>query len=357
MVWTPPRRTLSPEVLLILRGLRINLQTIDNQGCEVKNIFHLEVFMRLPSSIFPIAIKARSTYPVLLSLLCLSAGSWLVPQTVAQQSAYSEARLRTHDSNQWREIEAHLPDPATATPQSLELQADILRARRFPDDALDFYKFAMARGGNVTALLNKMGLAELEMRNVELARAYFKRAVKSSTKSADAWNNLGAVEYLNHGADAAISDYKKAIKLDKKQAVFHANLATAYFETRNFGAARREMAVALRLDSGIFDKDLGSGGVEAHVLTSQDRARFSYEMAKLYAQGGQIDQMLHSLAMASESGMDVQREMRKDSLLSQFENDPRVVVLVHNGQLMRNGHTATVTASTNNGALPKSLSE
>gem|GEM_PF-573715 len=313
--------------------------------------------MRLPSSIFPIAMKARSTYPVVLSLLCLSAGSWLAPQTVAQKSAYSQARLRAHDSNQWREIEAHLPDPATATTQSLELQADILRARRFPDDALEFYKFAMARGGNVTSMLNKMGLAELEMRNVQLARAYFKRAVKSSAKSPDAWNNLGAVEYLDHGVAAAINDYKKAIKLDKTQAVFHANLATAYFETRDFGAARREMTAALRLDSGIFDRDVGSGGVEAHVLTSQDRARFAYEMAKLYAQNGQIDQMLHSLAMASESGMDVQREMRKDPSLAQFENDPRVVVLVHNGQMMRNGHAATVTASNNNGALPKSLSE
>ncbi len=313
--------------------------------------------MRLPSSIFPVAIKARRTYPIVLSLLCLSSGSWLAPRTVAQPSAYSAARLRTHDSAQWREIEAHLPNPATATPQSLELQADILRARRFPDDALDFYKFAMARGGNVTTLLNKMGLSELEMRNVELARAYFKRAVKVNRKSADAWNNLGAVEYLDRGVGAAVGDYKKAIKLDKKQAVFHANLATAYFETRDFGGARREMTAALQLDPSIFDKAVSTGGVEAHVLTSEDRARFSYEMAKLYAQNGQIEQMLHSLAMASESGMDVQREMRKDSLLAKFETDPRVVVLVHNGQMMRTGRAATVTASSNNGTVAKPLSE
>jgi len=188
------------------------------------------------------------------------------------------------------------------------------------------------------------------MRNIELARAFFKRAVKASPKTPDAWNNLGAVEYLDRGAEAAVSDYKRAIKLDKRQAVFHANLATAYFETRNFGGARREMTAALKLDPGIFDKDLSTGGVEAHVLTSEDRARFSYEMAKMYARNGQVDQMLHSLAMASEAGMDVQREMRKDAVLAQFENDPRVVVLVHNGEMLRTGHAATVTASSNAGA-------
>jgi tetratricopeptide (TPR) repeat protein len=313
--------------------------------------------MRLPGTIRPIGFKARRTPTIALSLLYLTTASWLAPRTVAQRSAYSTERLRAHDSEQWRTIEEHLPDPATATPQALEMQGDILRARRFPDDALDFYRFAMARGGNVPALLNKLGLTQLEMRNVELARAYFKRAVKTSAKSADAWNNLGAVEYLDRGAEAAVTDYKRAIKLDKHQAVFHANLATAYFETRDFNGARREMASALKLDPGIFDKDVSTGGVEAHVLTSEDRARFSFEMAKLYAHNGQEDQMLHSLAMASEAGMDVQREMRKDPVLAQFENDPRVVVLVHNAQMMRTGHAATVAASSSSSAAPAAVTK
>ena len=50
------------------------------------------------------------------------------------------------------QIQPHLPDPATATPQTLELQADILRARRFPADAMDYYNYAIARGGNVSVL-------------------------------------------------------------------------------------------------------------------------------------------------------------------------------------------------------------
>jgi tetratricopeptide (TPR) repeat protein len=260
-------------------------------------------------------------------------------------SATSTERERLHETEQWRQIQTHLPDPATASPQTLEQEADILRARRFPEDAMDYYKYAVARGGNVPELMNKLGLTELEVRNVELARAYFKRSVKLRSKQADAWNNLGAVDYLDRMPDAAISDYKRAIKLNKYSAVFHSNLATAYFETRDFGAARREMAEALKLDPEIFDKDTSTGGVEAHVLTSQDRARFAFEMAKLYARNDQQEQMLHSLAMASEAGMDVQREMERDPVLAKFEMDPRVVLLVHNAQMLRAGRASTASAS------------
>jgi tetratricopeptide (TPR) repeat protein len=250
-----------------------------------------------------------------------------------------------HQSEQWLAIEKHLPNPATASAKDLEMQADILRARRFPEDAMDYYRYALARGGNAASLTNKLGLTELEMRNVQLARAYFQRAVKLSKKDAEAWNNLGAVEYLDGASVNAVSDYKKAVKLDKRQAVFHANLATVYFERKDYASARREITAAMKLDPQVFERTIGSGGVAAHVLTSEDRARFSFEMAKMYAQSGLEEQMLHSLAMASEAGMDVQREMRKDPALAKFETDPRVEVLVHNAQAMRATRASTASAS------------
>ena len=308
--------------------------------------------MRLPGSISPPAFRVRFARRTMLNLLCLCVVVWGAWRVSAQGLTPGSDQLRSHDSSQWREIEQHLPDAKTATPQLLEMQADILRARRFPVDAMNFYNYAIARGGNVPALLNKLGLTELELKNVELARAYFKRALKLNPKDANAWNNLGAVEYLDRGASTSVMDYKKAIKLDKRDAVFHANLATAYFEVQDYKGARREMGSALKLDPDIFDSRLGTGGVQAHVLTSEDRERFAFEMARMYAQNDLQDQMLHSLAMASEAGMDVQREMRKDPVLAKFENDPRVVVLVHNAQMVRNSRAATVSAS---GAAPPAL--
>jgi tetratricopeptide (TPR) repeat protein len=313
--------------------------------------------MRLPVETRNMARRNQVAYAIALGMSCLCLASLLSPDLKAQgQPSTVSARDRIHQSEQWMEVERHLPDPATASPQALEQQADILRARRFPEDALDYYKYAMARGGNVPSLMNKLGLTELEMKNIELARSYFQRVVKLNKKDGEAWNNLGAVEFLDGQNMSAVSDYKKAIKLEKHQAVYHANLANAYFETKNYSGARREIADALKIDPEVFERREGVGGVAAHVLSSQDRARLSFEMAKMYARNGMQEEMLHSLAMAAEAGMDVQHEMLKDPDLGKFDTDPRVVVLVHNAQLLRTGHAATLnaTGNTDAGAAPAS---
>jgi Flp pilus assembly protein TadD len=300
--------------------------------------------------------------PVQCAVLGFLLTSLSFPSTTQAQTAFgsgvkqqplSVSRARLHESDQWLDIQRHLPDPATASPKILEQQADILRARRFPEDALDFYRYALARGGDQAALTNKIGLTQLEMKNYQLAEAFFNRAVKLNKKNGEAWNNLGAAQFIGGSASRAISSYKHAIKLDKHAAVYHANLATAYFETKNFGGARKELATAMKLDPDIFNRKEGSGGLEAHVLSSDDRARFSYEMAKLYAENGLEEQMLHSLAQASEAGMDLQKELRKDAVLGKYLTDPRVVVLIKNAQAIRTGRPAPMnTAAENIAAKP-----
>ena len=302
---------------------------------------------------FSRAVEYCLACSIALGALCVGGLPGVAPQAMAQaMPSPMTARERLHQSDQWAEIQKHLPDPATASAAELETQGDILRARRFPEDAMDYYRYAIVRGGNMASLTNKLGLSELELRNIQLAMVCFQRVVKMNRKGAEGWNNLGAAEFLEGSTNSAVSDYKKAIKLDKKNAVYHANIATAYFSTKDFGAARREMAAALADDPQVFERREGTGGVSAHVLSSQDRARFSFEMAKLYARSGMQDQMLHSLAMAYECGMDVQREMEKDPLLAPFEMDPRVVALVHDEQIVRNRRDATVTAFQDGNASP-----
>lgn len=242
---------------------------------------------------------------------------------------------RRHDTEAWKLVQSHLPNPNTASAQTLETEADILRVRRFPADAIDYYNYAMARGGPAERLLNKLGLAELEMHNDALAEAYFVRAVKVNKKDPQAWNNLGATEYLTGNKKKAISSYKKAIKLDPRQAVSHANMSGIYFEEKKLPAARKEIATALQLDPTIFERRDGEGGIAAHVLSQVDRASFAFEMARMYAEAGLQDSMLHALAVASEAGMDIQAEMRKDPKLVKFADDPRVVTLAENAEALR----------------------
>jgi tetratricopeptide (TPR) repeat protein len=209
----------------------------------------------------------------------------------------------------------------------LEEQADLLRVRRFPEDALDYYGYAVKRGGNAANLMNKIGLTELELHNIVLAEAYFRQAIKTNRSGAQGWNNLAATEYLQRQYGSAVSDYKKAVKLEKSVAVFHANLSTAYFETKDYKRARRQADEALKLDPLVYQHSNGAG-VAAHPLAVEDRARFSYEMAKLYAEHGQEEEMLHALAVASENGFDIATSMVKDPVLAKYRNDPRVDPLI-----------------------------
>ncbi|WP_035359703.1 tetratricopeptide repeat protein [Edaphobacter aggregans] len=253
--------------------------------------------------------------------------------------SHEEARALDHQNPVWESIRAHLPDPGVATAAQLESAADVLRARRFLEDALDYYNYALRRGGEEAHLLNKMGVTQLELRNVAQARAYFQRVVKVQKKNPEGWNNLGAIEYLTGRYGNAISNYKRAIKLDKTSSTYHSNLGTAYFDKKDFENARKEYDIALKLDPEMLNHH-GTVGVTTRMLSPEDHARFSFELARLYAQRGDEQMMLRYLTKASEAGFDVLREMGSDSVFSNYRKDPRVLLLVQNAKELRNRGTS-----------------
>src|SRR5271170_4577443 len=94
----------------------------------------------------------RSSCVLLLSSLSITyAGA------TAQKDALSAEAVRQieHQDPQWLQVAPHLPDPLTASAAALETAGDVLRARRFPETAVDYYTYALRRGGEETQLLNK----------------------------------------------------------------------------------------------------------------------------------------------------------------------------------------------------------
>lgn len=276
---------------------------------------------------------------VRFSLLLIAALALLIsaPPAVGQQVhqlTRDEVRVLDHQNPVWDSVHIHLPDPTSATSAQLESAADILRARRFLADAMDYYEFALRRGGNEVRLLNKLGVSEIELRDTAAAKTYFSRVVKLQKKNPEGWNNLGAIEYLTGRFDNAISNYKKAIKLEKDSATYHSNLGTAYFEKKDFDNARKQYEIALKLDPNMMEHH-STIGVTARMLSPEDHARFCFELARLYAERGDEETMLHFLTMSSEAGFDVLDHMLYDSALGRYRKDPRVLLLVKNAQEMR----------------------
>ena len=248
-------------------------------------------------------------------------------------------RQTRHQSADWQAVAPHLPSLTTGAPDALVTAGDVLRARRMPEDALDFYRAATLRGANQVTMLNRIGVTLMELHDTAQARACFERALHLSGKDAEVWNNLGAAEFIRGDYKTSIQDYKHAVKLNKKAAVFRSNLGTAYFEVKDFESAEKQFVTALKLDPTVFDQGNGSG-VEARVLSSIDRGRFCFEMARLAAQRGKDAEVIDWLAKSVESGFDLRTEMSSDRPLAPYRADPRVEVLLKNAKTMRAGFIA-----------------
>ena len=251
----------------------------------------------------------------------------------AKQAA-ADALQALHREEEWMRVAKYLPNLDTSSGAELETAGDVLRARRFPEEALEYYLAAYRRGADKEQVLNKLGVTELIMHHPDRARAYFRLTLKRDKKNSDAWNNLGATEYVDGKYPASVSDYRKALKLNPTSSVFHSNLGTALIGEKDFGEARKEFAAALEIDPE-FGTRSSDGGISAHVLSAEDRARFCLEMARVYAAKGKIDEMLHSMMMAADGGLNLGDAIYSDPILMKYTKDPRVITIISNAKAMK----------------------
>lgn len=262
-----------------------------------------------------------------LMMLCLTAPCAVTAQRASNPDGRVATDVRMHETEEWHQISLHLPDPKLAPHEKLEVAGDILRARRYPLDAMDYYRYALERGGDKARLTNKIGLIQLEMNDNRSARQSFVLSTKLNKKYAEAWNNLGTVDYLEQHFGSSIGEYKKAIKLNKKSAVFHANLAASYFSQKDMESAQKEFQIALTLDPQMYEHR-ASGGIATHVISANDRARFCFELARVYARSGETQTMYRYLAKAAEGGMDVSNAVKDDPVFRKYQKDPQLALLI-----------------------------
>jgi tetratricopeptide (TPR) repeat protein len=177
------------------------------------------------------------------------------------------------------------------TVAELEKAGDAARATKAYDGAIVYYEAAIRKDKKNATLYNKLGLAQLKANDTAGARLSFEKAVKKNSKFADALNNLGAVYFVQKNHNAAARYFKKAVALDETRPVFHVNLGAAWFEQNKLERAIAEYGRALQLDPTILDHSY-SGGMTAQVSTAEERARYNYMLAKIYAKLGDAEQCM-----------------------------------------------------------------
>ncbi len=223
-----------------------------------------------------------------------------------------------------RAIEPPAPD---ATSASLEQQGDQLRAEKLYLDALDYYQAALSKKPNDARLLNKIGITDLMIQRYKEARKCFDRAIRADHEFADAYNNLGVLHYEAKKYGAAIKEYERAIAKDSSSASFYSNLGAAYFSKREFERAVAAYQHALEIDPDVFVRSSRTG-VQAQLPSPEDRARYNYTVAKLYAKMGLSDQSLEYLRKAIEDGYKNLKNVYTDVEFAQLRKNPRFTELM-----------------------------
>lgn len=266
----------------------------------------------------------RSLWPLLLiALLALPASAHTPGSAPAQNPSQDAVGVTLQPPLR--------PAPPTpdATAQQLEARGDELRGQKFFFDAVDYYNAGLKKEPHSAPLHNKLGIAYLQLTQYDKAQMEFQRSSKLDRNYPEPVNNLGVVFYLKKKYGKAIKEYQKALQLQDTSASFHSNLGTAYFATKQFDKAIPEFMRALQLDPDVFERQSQSG-VELRMASPEERARYSYLMAKLYAQQGMLDRSLMYLKKAIEEGYPGVNDVYKDAEFAQLRKDPRFAeVMAH----------------------------
>ena len=218
------------------------------------------------------------------------------------------------------------PFDPNASAQELEQKADVLRAEKRYLDSLDAYRAALAKEPSAH-LWNKEGFVLLLMSRYPEAKKSFDRAIKADKKAPEAYNNRAFIEYNNKKYGRAIKDYKRALALQPNNATFHKNLAASYFDRHDFKEATAEYRTAFQLDPTIFEHTSGFG-VMAQSSSPEDRARFWFMVAKLYARSGDVDHSLEYLRKAMEEGFKDYKQLYTEEEFATLRADKRFTDLM-----------------------------
>ena len=213
------------------------------------------------------------------------------------------------------------------TVAQLEARGDILRAQKNYEQAIQYYDVALHRQPKNAVLHNKIGIAELQSGQLNSAEYHFNRAVKFDNKYAQAFNNIGVIAYMQKNYGRAVKYYKKALALNEASASIHSNLGTAWFAQNKLDRATAEYTRALELDPEVLRRTT-HGGVSARNSSPEDRAKYSYVLAKLFARRGDIERCLECLRKAKEEGYHNLTDVYKDEEFATIRQDARLAELI-----------------------------
>jgi Tfp pilus assembly protein PilF len=204
---------------------------------------------------------------------------------------------------------------------SIETRGDIFMARKQYREAIDTFREGSAKD---PVLLNKIGIAYHQMMKLDDARKSYEQALKVKPDYVEVMNNLGTIYYSRKSFRRAISWYNKALKKagdDSKVASIYMNLGTAYFARKQYDRATTAYQTAMKIDPDVFERH-GNVGVILEERSVEEKAKYHFYLAKLYAKGGRNDLALQYLRKCLEEGFKEKKKIEDEADFAALKEMP-----------------------------------
>ncbi len=213
--------------------------------------------------------------------------------------------------------------PALSSRDAAVQRAKVLMAEKRYEDAIHEYEGLLKTEPKNAVYMNMIGIAYLNMSNLNQAKKSFERAIKADKTYASAVNNLGMVWYQQKNYRRAIREYQRAVVVDPSQAGTHANLGYAYYKTKKYSEAAAEFRKALELDPHAFEHNERVGTMMQD-RTVENHGLFFFMMAKEYAQVGDAEHCADYLRKSLDEGYKDVAKAKTDPAFKKVVNDPIV---------------------------------
>ncbi len=205
-----------------------------------------------------------------------------------------------------------LPIPQERVLNAYRLMAEADRMLKEGKDHLAILKYIEATTLNPyhEKIFNKLAVAYCRIGRYPQAKTAAERAVGLEPNYAAAHNTLGIVAISARQSKKAVRHFKKALALDPEKPHFYLNLGYGQLMRGRYDLASQAYREALALDPEVFGRKTGIR------LTFPDRMAFdadlNYDMARLFAELGDLDSCLQYLSKALEEGFSDQKRLAED---------------------------------------------
>ena len=209
------------------------------------------------------------------------------------------------------------PTPSPRKSLTAEERGDILMARKMYREAIETFQEEPKKSA---VLYDKIGIAYHQLQQLDQAKKYYELALKVKRNYAEALNNIGTVYYAKKNYRRAISYYTRALKLGDSASVY-SNLGTAYFARKEYNLATDAYQKAFTLDPEVFERKSNYGTLlqDSNV---EERAKFHYYLAKMYAKAGRNDLALQYVRKALEEGFKDKKKLTEDPEFEALRDTP-----------------------------------